>query len=123
MKERIIYYLSTLSIVYHHIDNNIIAFKYHGLNYAFQIDPEVKYYFRLILPNIGTRNEKTLTILNELNASYKVAKAFVVKQSVWVVVEFFLSSYENVFFLFDRSLELLPLVEKDFKNRTRINYE
>lgn len=91
-----------------------VTFSLNGLNYIFVYNESDRHYFRLILPNISPsiteENPRHEQIINEINRDYKVAKAFVVNDRIWISVEQFVYSNENINFLFDRCISLLPRI-------------
>ena len=91
-----------------------VIFSLNGLNYIFVSNDSDRHYFRLILPNISPsiteENPRHEQIINEINRDYKVAKAFVVNDRIWISVEQFVYSNENINFLFERCISLLPRI-------------
>lgn len=99
-----------------------VTFTLNGLNYLFVYDNSDKYYFRLILPNIYTITDdkpRCVDIINNLNKDFKVAKTFVIDNRIWVSVEQFAYSNENISFLFERCISLLESVIRQFRDNLK----
>ena len=102
-----------------------VSFTLNGLNYIFVHDNSDKYYFRLILPNIYTITDdkedksRCLDIINELNRDFKVAKTFVIDNRIWVSVEQFAYSNENISLLFERCIYLLERIIRQFRDNLK----
>lgn len=102
-------------------DNETITFEYNGLYYLFVHENSDPNYFRLIVPNLyKATDEVDLTkykeLVNTINLKFKVAKSFVTTDdTVWISVEQFVYSVDNISFLFERSLVLLDLIVIQFR--------
>lgn len=95
-----------------------VTFSLNGLNYIFVYDNSDKYYFRLILPSIYTITEdkpRCFDIINNLNKDFKAAKTFIIEDRIWVSVEQFAYSNENINFLFERCIYILESIIKQFR--------
>jgi len=99
---------------------NVISFEYKGLNYLFVNDNDDPYYIRLILPNVinvsDTRiSEKLNNIINEYNSTFKAIKLTIVNDSLWLSIEQFIYSKDNVANLFSRIIIILETVISKFR--------
>ena len=103
-------FLSTLGATFT-VDNDTISFEYNGLQFLFTFDISDPYYFRLILPNIGEINEVNENFMkqhvNQMNLNIKVAKATIINDRIWVSIEQFVYSKDNLPDLFKRSISVL----------------
>ena len=102
--------------------DEMLLFSYKGLKYVFMYDKNDVNYFRILLPNIVSmkgadkeRRAKYLDAVNEANNRYKVAKFCINDDMISMVVEQFSYSLLGISSLFERSLILLDLVGKKFK--------
>lgn len=100
-----------------------ISFEYSNLNYLFVFDESDPFYFRLILPNIMLVQEEQIQevyhTVNFVNVNYKVAKVAIYDNNVWISIESFVYSKENIDGLFKRSMELLKTINVDFKEQIK----
>lgn len=96
-----------------------IIFEKWGLQFLFAIEASDPSYFRIMLPNIANIKEDNKQEINEIvnleNSKFKLAKAIIVEQQVWISAELFVYSKEGINSLFDRILNLLKEVIIDFK--------
>lgn len=110
-------YLSSSGIEYSH-DDNVISFSHKNLRYIFISENTDPYYFRLILPNVFDTQGNANTIyeyINSINLAFKAVKVYIIENnSVWISVEQFVYSSENITNLFERSITLLELVFNHF---------
>ena len=101
-------------------DSTAIYFERNGLQYIFSYDKNDPYYFRVILPNIlkvtSENKLKILELINSINLKFKVAKSVIVNdENVWVSVELFSYSMNNIEELFDRIFILYESVLDEYK--------
>lgn len=97
-----------------------VVFKAEGVTYILfgaEDDPD---YFRLAVPNfwrIGDDDERlrVLVAAAAITAQMKVAKVQVLRDSVWVSVEMFVSPIENFTRVFPRSLRMLQATMREFR--------
>ena len=117
-------YLSSIGVNVKEGNETTISFENNGLQYLFMTDKDDPYYFRLLLPNIvsiSKENEsKIISIINSSNAKFKVAKAIILNDKVWISVEQFVYSKDNTINdLFNRALHLLETFIKDFRKELK----
>lgn len=101
-------------------DETTISFERNGLQYTFVYEKSDPYYFRVILPNIlkvNTENEQEiLQLVNSINLKFKVAKSVIVeKENVWISIESFVYSMNNMDEFFDRIFVLYEVVLNEYK--------
>ncbi len=101
-------------------DDSRISFERKGLNYLFLYNREDPVYFRLILPKVLkiTENNKAQisNSVNLVNQSVKVAKATIIDEDVWISVEQFVYSTENIEDLFDRVFLVFETFISELRN-------
>lgn len=111
-------YLSSSGIEYSHNDD-VISFSRNNLQYIFICEISDPYYFRLILPNVFDTNSNVDEIyryINNINLTFKAVKLYITENnSVWISIEQFVYSSENITNLFERSITLLESVFNHFK--------
>lgn len=101
-----------------------VFFNYSDLNYLFVFDENDPFYFRLILPNIMSMNEdnseKIYKVINSTNLKFKVVKTTISgNNNIWISIESFVYSKENIDELFKRSMELLKSAILDFREELK----
>lgn len=111
MQSKFIQYLSSKNLAFQNNVDEQIIFKYEDLNYLFVYDSSDSNFFRLLLPNIysieNAKNECN-EIVNNFNYTYKVVKAIVTPTNqIWLSVEQFVYSEENIELMFERCIMLL----------------
>jgi hypothetical protein len=89
-----------------------VQFKSEGKTYFMSVNDDDPTFFRLVLANIWpieSEVERTQVYIavDHSNAQTKVAKAFTVKDDVWVGIELFLADPAEFKPLFDRSMSAL----------------
>lgn len=107
-------------------DDYIIVFKYKGLFYFFVTEEGDPFYFRLVMPTIlkvdAANRERILELINEMNLKYKIAKMTIFEDStVWLFIEQFVYTDENIDKLFDRVLAIPEKIVEDFKEQNKPN--
>lgn len=122
MKQLFIEFLQLKDIESTELSSKMIAFEYRGFHYVFNHDPDNDSNFvRFFLPDIG-RNETIQNsekdIIESLNREYKVGKLIIIENEVWAVAETFIYSKENVHQLFQRLMDLLYLMVKEYQEKT-----
>lgn len=104
--------------------NSVISFENNGLQYLFAYDETDPYYFRLLLPNvvnIDDTNEHIVNeAMNELNLNFKVVKAVINNHAIWISVEQFVYSHDNISELFNRSVSILDAFINAFRKKIKI---
>ena len=121
--EEFISYLDKNGLKYvRYKESETLSFSLNNLNYLFQWQERDPNYFRIALPNIENLpigNEK-LTIVNQLIAGFKVAKAITMDDgNLWLVAETFVYSSENLENLFARLIFLLGQIIEEYRERVR----
>lgn len=118
---KFIEFLSSRGIEYNIVDDVFIKFNYKDLNYMFQYykdeDPS---YFRIMLPKINNKQVTTelVKITTELNINYKSVKLFEIESnSIWMVIECFVYSLDNIDMLFSRIVDALSTVIKIYRDK------
>ena len=102
------------------VDENFVTFKYKNWNIVLVSDDD-PYYFRLVLPRLVTITDDNANALMRyvlnLSADYKVAKAVVFQNDVWLLFEAILNDYDfKNTELFDRAITILSNFAKDVKD-------
>lgn len=103
-------------------ESETLSFSLNNLNYLFQWQDRDPNYFRIALPNIDNSpiNNDRQSIINQLIAGFKVAKAITMEDgNLWLVAETFVYSSENVESLFARMIYLLGQIIDEYRNRVR----
>lgn len=103
-------------------ESSYLSFSLNNLNYLFQWQERDPNYFRIALPNVENSpvgNDK-LSIVNQLVARYKVAKAITMNDgNLWLVAESFVYSWDNLDSLFARMISLLGQIIDDYRSNVR----
>lgn len=86
-----------------------VRFKHEGKTYFIQVDSSDAECFRLVLANIWPieneeERDQVRVAMDHCNALAKVAKAYMVRDDVWVAIETFLPRPEDFKAIFKRSL-------------------
>jgi hypothetical protein len=93
------------------VDNDgDIHFKFEGKNMYFIADEDDEMYFRLLMPNVydvENNRVKVLEACNTITSEYKVVKAFLVKDSLFLSIEMFVDSTPEVGDFFERCCNIL----------------
>ncbi len=89
-----------------------VRFKREGKTYFINVDVDDAICFRLVLANIWPieSEEERLQVrvaMDHCNGMAKVAKAYMVRDDVWVAIETFIAKPEDFKVIFDRSLSAL----------------
>jgi hypothetical protein len=89
-----------------------VRFKREGKTYFINVEAEDPECFRLVLANIWPieseeERGQALVAMDHCNAQAKVAKAYMVKDNVWVAIETFIAKPEDFKAIFKRSLSAL----------------
>ena len=118
---KFIEFLSSKGIEYNIVDEVFVKFFYKDLNYMFQYykddDP---CYFRIMLPKINNKPVSTelKKITTELTINYKTVKLLEIdSNSIWMVMECFVYSLENIDMLFSRMVDALSIVIKIYREK------
>lgn len=103
-------------------ESGFLSFSLNNLNYLFQWQERDPNYFRIALPNVENSpviNDR-LSIINQLVARYKVAKAITMNNgNLWLVAESFVYSWDNLDSLFARMISLLGQIIDEYRNKVR----
>lgn len=113
-------YLDSKGIKIQNEFDTTINFERNGLQYIFFSEKSDPYYFRVILPNILKVTPETetdiLNLVNTVNLKYKVAKSVIIdNKDVWISVELFVYSMNNIDELFNRVFILHEAVLNEYK--------
>lgn len=103
-------------------ESGTLSFSLNNLNYLFQWQERDPNYFRIALPNIESApiSNDRMNFINQLVASFKVAKAITMEDgNLWLVAETFVYSSDNVDSLFARMIYLLGQIIDEYRNRVR----
>lgn len=89
-----------------------VRFKREGKTYFINVDPADPMCFRLVLANIWPieseeERGKVRVAMDHCNAQAKVAKAYMVRDNVWVAIETFIPEPQDFEAIFKRSLSAL----------------
>ena len=101
-----------------------IQFKYHDRTYFIEVDESDTEFFRVVLANIWPieseiERMQVLEAVDYANTEIKVAKAFLVRDNVWVSVEVFVEEPGDYEAFFDRSLSVIELGVEHFVEKMR----
>lgn len=101
-------------------DEGEITFQYKGYAFLFVCSEEDSSYIRLILPKIATEENlkdgiEILPIINEYNKKYKAIKMCLFGEYIWLSMEQFVYSKENISDFFKRIVNILIYVIEEFK--------
>ena len=93
-------------------DDGDVRFKREGKTYFINVDVEDAICFRLVLANIWPieseeERQEVRVAMDHCNGMAKVAKAYMVRDDVWVAIETFIAKPEDFKVIFDRSLSAL----------------
>ncbi len=93
-------------------DDGDVRFKREGKTYFINVDVEDAICFRLVLANIWPieseeERQEVRIAMDHCNGMAKVAKAYMVRDDVWVAIETFIAKPEDFKVIFDRSLSAL----------------
>ena len=92
-----------------------VHFRYNGKHIHFTPD-EDDTYFRLIMPNIYELEDNRVKVLeacNTITRDYKVVKAYLVKDRLWLSIEMFVDSTPEVGDFFERCCRILISAYED----------
>lgn len=107
-------YLSNLGSTQEIEEDGKITFRRYNLSYMFAYDRRDPNYFRLIVPNIERVNgnaDKYQSLLNTVNKNYKAVKIYIADNDMlWIAIEQFVYSLDNLNSLYDRCVELLQMI-------------
>lgn len=121
MQSKFTQYLTLKNLTYRNDFKEQISFQFEGLNYIFVYDDSDSNFFRLLLPNVYSIEEnrdKYDTMINDFNSMYKVVKAIVTSQNqIWLSVEQFVYSEDNIELLFERCIMLLKTIIEILRNK------
>ena len=99
--------------------DHYLSFRYNEWNYVLLYDQEDPFYFRLALPRLAPTSPDDLPLLKEalsLSAHYRVAKAVVLKDEIWLLFEAILGESEvKNSYLFERAVAILSSFAIDIK--------
>ena len=100
----------------HEIDSDgDVHFRYNGKHIYFTPDDDDTY-FRLIMPNIYELEDNRVKVLeacNTITRDYKVVKAYLVKDRLWLSIEMFVDSTPEVGDFFERCCRILISAYED----------
>lgn len=126
MLRKFLDYLATLDVESINVENNkehnatSVQFQYKKLSYLFVCENNDTSYFRLVLPNIQTITDdnraKNIETINEINYNLKVVKGIIVGSNrVWLSVEQFVVSMENIGEVFSLALMVLEVAIAEYR--------
>ncbi len=89
-----------------------VQFKSEGRTYFIDVTEDDQLYFRVALPNIWpieneTERTQCYIAVDHSNAQSKVAKAYLVKDNIWVGIEIFIAQPEDFKAVFKRCMSAL----------------
>lgn len=100
-----------------------LEFQYQGLNLLFQYSDSDPMYFRILVPNIlqtddsnTEESNQVMAICNDLTQKFKVAKTYIsdVNRQVWISIEVLVGNYDNIFAVYQRSIDILEEAYREF---------
>ncbi|KGO01073.1 hypothetical protein [Porphyromonas sp. COT-290 OH3588] len=104
---------------------NEVSFSFEELNFLFMYSNDAPSYFRMMLPRIfelgsdDNQEKEVRRKIDELNLSFKVAKAIIVNDGeqriVWIVFEQFAYSEIGISHLFDSGIAVLRGFIQEFR--------
>lgn len=106
MKQKLLDYLSTKGITYQDT-GDIVSFANNNINYMCAFDQNDGNFFQFLIPDIEPSQDIDDQIkqkVDRLSKEVKVAKIFIIRDQVWISVESFVYSYENLTNLIERLL-------------------
>lgn len=103
-------------------NDRFVSFQFEGWNFVLLVDND-PYYYRLALPRVATIPTDSPDLLSQralrLSGVYKVAKAVIVQNEVWLLFEEILGDYDfKNTNLFERSIKILSSFARELKNNT-----
>jgi hypothetical protein len=103
-----------------------VRFKHEGKTYFINVDTADTECFRLVLANIWPieseqERAEVRVAMDQCNALAKVAKAYMVRDDVWVAIETFIAKPEDFKVIFKRSLSALDHGVGIFARKMREN--
>ena len=102
------------------LDNNNIVFKYQMRTYMFVENDEDASFFQIMMPAIfdvtDDNRDAVLVATNNITKGYKIAKAVVMDDSVWLSAETLLDSTPQLEDIVPRFLDILMGVQQAFYN-------
>lgn len=121
LRQAFIKHLEIRDISYDDKDN-LLLFSYEGWRFALMYDEAEPYYFRLAIPRVASINQSTDSALlrNALSLSrdYKVAKAVISQDEIWLFFETFLFDYDfKNTKLFDKAILILAHFANDLHQK------
>lgn len=103
-------WLSTAGYEYDVDNDGDIHFKHEGLHIYFTVDQNDKSFFRLIMPGIYQVENNRVRVLEaacKVTGEFKVLKAFLVEDNLWLTIEMFLGTSPEIKDFFPRCLTLM----------------
>ena len=103
-------YLSTEGYRFDVDGDGDIHFKFEGINLFFTVDKNDQHFFRLIMPNIYTLENNRVKVLeacNTITRQYKVLKAYLVEDRLWLSIEMFVDSTPEIGDFIERCCNIL----------------
>ena len=93
-----------------------LHFKAEGVNLYCTDNGEDNQFFRIIMPNIyqlENNREKVLEAVNKITREWKVLKAYLVEDRLWLSIEMFVDSTPDVGDFMPRCIKILLGARKD----------
>lgn len=102
--------------------NRLLKFSMDGKHYLAECDHEFDtVFFRIMLPIVEKAgdepNSDVMSRMINISSSYKVGKALLIRENVWLSAELFIVDKHNVYTLFDRLINVLNAMYEEYKQK------
>lgn len=110
-------YLTNEGFKYEIDKDGDICFKYQGHTFFFSDPIDDPYFFRIFMSpiyKIANNREKVLEAINTVTSKYKLLKAYILNDELWLSIELFVDSTPKIEDYFQRCIEILSLGREGF---------
>lgn len=118
MINSIISYLKERDIRYNTPDTTLVEFSLSGLNFLFQYrEEEDPQFIRLMLPKVEGVKENENDVFKrmiDVTSSIKAVKCVIINSEIWLSVEQFVSSTENITHILERMINVLKIAYNQY---------
>lgn len=118
MINSIISYLKERGIRYETPDKTLVEFSLDGLNFLFQYrEEEDPRFIRLLLPKVEDVKENENDVFKrmiDVTSSIKAVKCVIINSEVWLSVEQFFSSTDNITLVLERMINVLKIAYNQY---------
>ena len=106
--------------------NKLLKFSMDGKHYLAECDHEFDtVFFRIMLPIVEKAGDKpncdVMSRMVSISSSYKVGKALLIGEYVWLSAELFIADERKPFTLFDRLINVLNAMYEEYKQKCHGN--